>query len=238
VVRRTRDEALETRNSILDTAERVFSERGVSHTSLADIAAAAKVSRGAIYWHFRNKADLFDAMMNRVVLPMEQMAARAADASLEDPLAYVRACALNVLERVIGDPQCKRVFEICCHKCEYVDDMLPVRDRHIEGREKCLSHIEGGLRNAAKKGLLARGINPRHAAVGLHALVDGLIMNWILDPRYLPLKREAGRMIDLYLDGLRRTPRTSRAPSRTAKARPKTRRTQAAKPASRISDIR
>jgi TetR/AcrR family acrAB operon transcriptional repressor len=235
VVRRTRNEALETRNSILDTAERVFSERGVSHTSLADIAAAAGVTRGAIYWHFRNKADLFDAMMNRVVLPMEEMTARAADASLEDPLAYVRACAINILERVIDDPQCKRVFEICCHKCEYVDEMLQVRDRHIEGREKCLSHIEGGLRNAAKKGLLAAGVNPRYAAVGLHALVDGLIMNWILDPRYLPLKREAGHVIDLYLDGLRRTPRARRG---TAKARATARRTRAVRPASRVSGTR
>lgn len=232
MARRTRDEALETRNSILDTAEHVFSQRGVSHTSLADIAAAAGVTRGAIYWHFRNKADLFDAMMNRVALPMEQMTARASDASLEDPLTYVRACALNVLERVVGDPQCRRVFEICCHKCEYVDEMLQVRDRHIEGREKCLSHIESGMRNAARKGLLARSVNPRQAAVGLHALVDGLIMNWILDPRYLPLKRQAGRMIDLYLDGLRRTPRV-----RTAKS-PKARRTQAIKPASPDSGIR
>ena len=210
MVRRTRDEALETRNSILDTAERVFSERGVSHTSLADIAAAASVTRGAIYWHFKNKADLFAAMMNRAVLPMEEMTARAGDAALADPLVYVRACALNVLERVVNDPQCRRVFEICCHKCEYVDEMLPVRERHIEGRDQCLSHIESGLRNAEKKGLLAHGINPRHAAVGLHALVDGLIMNWILDPGYLPLKKEAGRMIDLYLDGLRRLPRTQR----------------------------
>lgn len=203
MVRRTRDEAIETRNTILDTAERVFSERGVSHTSLADIAAAAGVTRGAIYWHFKNKADLFDAMMNRVVLPMEQMAARAGDTGLDDPLDYVRACALNVLQRVVSDPQCRRVFEICCHKCEYVDEMSQVRDRHIEGRDKCLSHIESGLRNAKQKGLLAPGVDPRRAAVGLHALVDGLIMNWILDPRYVPLKKEAGRMIDLYMDGLR-----------------------------------
>ncbi|MGQ0525314.1 MAG: TetR family transcriptional regulator [Betaproteobacteria bacterium] len=217
MVRRTRDEAIETRNTILDTAERVFSEHGVSHTSLADIAAAAGVTRGAIYWHFKNKADLFDAMMNRVVLPMEQMAARAGDTGLDDPLAYVRACALNVLERVVNDPQCRRVFEICCHKCEYVDEMSQVRDRHIEGRDKCLSHIENGLRNAARKGMLARGVDPRHAAVGLHALVDGLIMNWILDPRYVPLKKEAGSMIDLYLGGLRGP--ASPTPQRRAKGK-------------------
>lgn len=220
MARRTRDQALATRNTILDTAERVFSERGVSHTSLADIAAAAGVTRGAIYWHFKNKADLFDAMMGRVALPMEQMAARAGDDALEDPLAYVRACALNVLERVVSDEQCRRVFEICCHKCEYVNEMAQMRDRHIEGRNRCLGHIESGLRNAAQKGLLAPGVSPRHAAAGLHALVDGLIMNWILDPGYLPLEKEAGRMIDLYLNGLRRAPRTAAPPASKRKARP------------------
>ncbi|MDP1673909.1 MAG: TetR family transcriptional regulator, partial [Burkholderiales bacterium] len=57
MARRTKDEAVETRNQILDAAEKVFSARGVSRTSLADIAEAASVTRGAIYWHFKDKAD-------------------------------------------------------------------------------------------------------------------------------------------------------------------------------------
>jgi len=205
-VRRTKEEALETRNRILDTAEQVFVEKGVSNTSLAQLAEAAGVTRGAIYWHFRNKADLFDAMMSRVVLPMEEMAARASDDDLEDPLAHVRACALNVLEHLTTDAQCQRVFEICCHKVEYVDEMVQVRRRHIEARNNCLKHMERGLRNAAKKGLLAPSVNPRLAAVGLHALVDGLIVNWVLDPAYLPLARDAKTLVDQYLERLRAVP--------------------------------
>jgi TetR/AcrR family acrAB operon transcriptional repressor len=206
MVRRTKEEALETRNRILDTAEQVFVEKGVSNTSLAQLAEAAGVTRGAIYWHFKNKADLFDAMMSRVVLPMEEMAARAGDDDLEDPLAYVRGCALNVLEHLTTDAQCQRVFEICCHKVEYVDEMVQVRRRHIEARNNCLSHMERGFRNAAKKGLLACAVNPRLAAVGLHALVDGLIVNWVLDPAYLPLARDAKTLVDQYLDRLRAGP--------------------------------
>src|SRR4051812_40843078 len=67
MARRTKEEAKETRNRILDTAEKVFVKKGVSNTSLAQLAQAAGLSRGAIYWHFRNKAALFDAMMKRVV---------------------------------------------------------------------------------------------------------------------------------------------------------------------------
>lgn len=211
MVRRTKQEALETRDLILDKAEQVFLERGVSRTSLEMIAAAAGLSRGAIYWHFRNKADLFDAMMSRVVLPMEEMAARASAGDLDDPLAHVRACALNVLDHLTTNPQCQRVFEICCHKVEYVDEMMQVRQRHIEARNNCVQHMERGLKNAAKKGLLAPSVNPRLAAVGLHALVDGLIMNWVLDPKYMPLAREAKILVDQYLDQIRAVPR-SRVP--------------------------
>jgi TetR/AcrR family acrAB operon transcriptional repressor len=206
MARRTKEKAQETRNRILDTAEKVFVKKGVSNTSLAQLAEAAGVTRGAIYWHFRNKADLFDAMMSRVVLPMEEMAARAGDDNLEDPLAHVRACALNVLEHLTTNVQCQRVFEICCHKVEYVDEMMQVRQRHIEARNNCLKHMELGLRNAARKGLLATSINPRVAAVGLHALVDGLIVNWVLDPAYLPLARHAKTLVDQYLNSLMSKP--------------------------------
>jgi TetR/AcrR family acrAB operon transcriptional repressor len=138
-----------------------------------------------------------------VVLPMEEMAARAGAGDLDDPLAHVRACAMNVIDHLAGDPRCQRVFEICCHKVEYVDEMMQVRQRHIEARNNCLRHMELGLRNAAKKGLLVPSVDPRLAAVGLHALVDGLIMNWLLDPERMPLAHEARILVDQYLDRIR-----------------------------------
>jgi len=203
MARRTKEEALETRDRILDTAEKVFLKKGVARTSLADVADAAGVTRGAIYWHFKNKADLFEAMMDRVSLPMEAMVARAGDKDIADPLAYVRRCALAVLERITSDPQSRRVAEISRYKVEYADEMEPLRARHIECRTECLGNIERGLRNAGKKGLLAKSVNPRLAAVGLHALVDGLITNWVLDTRYLPLAKSAEPLIDGYLNGLK-----------------------------------
>lgn len=203
MARRTKLEALETRDHILDTAERVFLKKGVAHTSLADVANAADVTRGAIYWHFKNKADLFEAMMDRVSLPMEEMVARAGDEDIEDPLAYVRGCALAVLERITTDPQTRRVAEISRYKVEYADEMEPLRARHIECRTECLGSIERGLRNAAKRGLLAKSVKPRLAAVGLHALVDGLITNWVLDKKYLTLAKNAEPLIDGYINGLK-----------------------------------
>jgi AcrR family transcriptional regulator len=72
MVRRTKKEAAATRDALLDAALRVFRDRGVAHTSLEEVAAAAGVTRGAVYWHFKDKADLFTALCERVQLPMER----------------------------------------------------------------------------------------------------------------------------------------------------------------------
>jgi TetR/AcrR family acrAB operon transcriptional repressor len=218
MARRTKAEALATRNRILDAAERVFSRRGASRPSLEDIAAAAGVTRGAIYWHFRNKADLFAAMLARVTLPMEEMVGRSGDDALTDPLGYIRRCMVTVLRKTTDDAQTRRVFEIVCHKCEYVDEMARVRDRYVEMRADCLGELERGVRNAIRRGLLPAGVNARSAAVGLHALVDGLISNWLLDPKYFPLAREAEAMVDRYLAGLGARGASG---TRAARARPR-----------------
>jgi TetR/AcrR family acrAB operon transcriptional repressor len=216
VVRRTKDEAQETRNSILDAAEHLFSERGVSRTSLEDIAQAAGVTRGAIYWHFQDKSDLFAAMVNRVTLPMEAMVARSSDESVEDPIASLKACAVGALKRTATDPQCQRVFDVVTHKCEYLGEMEGVQERISSIQKGCVDRAEQAIRNAVKRGLLPASVNPRLAAVGLDAMLFGLISNWLANPAYLPLERQAEAMIDLYLDGLRGGPagraRTARSP--------------------------
>jgi TetR/AcrR family acrAB operon transcriptional repressor len=202
MVRKTKEEALETRNRLLDTAEHVFSVRGVSRTSLAEIALAAGVTRGAVYWHFRNKADLFDAMMERVTLPMAQGSAGMSNASVENPLAHIKASALGVLLRLAGDEQTQRVFDIVNHKCEYVDEMETLRMRHHDSCMACIDHVEAGFKNAIRKGLLPRGVNARRAARGMHALIDGIIVNWLLNRQFISLTRDAEPIIDCYLLGL------------------------------------
>lgn len=55
----------ETREALLTTARAQFIERGYAKTALADVAAAAQVTRGAVYHHFKDKQDLFAAVLDR-----------------------------------------------------------------------------------------------------------------------------------------------------------------------------
>ncbi|MBL0423389.1 TetR family transcriptional regulator [Ramlibacter sp. AW1] len=200
--RRTKEEAQATRHALLDAAERVFQRQGVSATSLADIAAEAGASRGAIYWHFQDKADLFKAMLERVSLPLENVLHDAAAQGL-DPLDALRQALMHVLHRAVNDPRTRRVFEVATQKVEYVGSLGAVRERHLAVRESCLGDIRRLLAEAAR----ARGtdLSPQAAdasARGLHALMDGLIQNWMLDTAAFDLEACGRRALDAYLAGL------------------------------------
>ena len=176
MVRKTKKDALATRDLILDAAECVFQRKGVSATSLQEIAQAAGLTRGAIYWHFQNKADVFDAMLQRVVLPLEHTLDTDGSNDDKEPLACLRGSMQDVLSQVVHDARIQRVLEIAMHKVEYVGDLQVVRERRIASREQCLLDLERLLARVCAKRQIGTP-PPRAAALGLHALMDGLLQN-------------------------------------------------------------
>lgn len=202
MARKTKEAAQETRHAILDAAERVFQENGVSRTSMAEIASSAGVTRGAVYWHFKNKADLFNAMIQRIFAPLEATLEISIAQELGNPLVALRDFAVYFLGRVVADTRYRRVLEIFWHKCEYVGEMAALRDTYLECGSRYLSINEEGIRLAQKRGFLSPSLDPRMAAVGLMAILDGLVVNWTRDSRLFPLADVGSRIVDTYFSGL------------------------------------
>jgi TetR/AcrR family acrAB operon transcriptional repressor len=198
MVRRTKEEAQQTRHALLDAAEAVFERRGVSATSLQEVAEAAGVTRGAVYWHFRDKADLYNAMMDRAVLPFEQHWLVAGADDGDDPLRRLRELLLDILRQIAGDARLQCVIAISTLKVEYVGELDAIRQRHLQVATQALQRFESLLRLASAAGQLAPGVSPKAAARAVHALVDGLITNWMLDREAFDLKR-VGRSAVLHL---------------------------------------
>jgi TetR/AcrR family acrAB operon transcriptional repressor len=200
--RRTKEDALATRSSLLDAAELLFQAQGVSGTSLHDIAQAAGTTRGAVYWHFKDKADLFNAMMERVTLPMEQALDEASTSAGSDPVDDMRRALVHALKQTATDERTRRVFEVATHKVEYVEELKAVRERHIKVRDECVLRMAQGLRTSARRREVKLAIPAETAARGLHALVDGLIQNWLLQPGVFDLPGTGTKAFDAYLAGL------------------------------------
>jgi TetR/AcrR family acrAB operon transcriptional repressor len=203
MARRTKEEAAATRDSILDAAEKLFVEQGVSRTTLQHIATAAGVTRGAIYWHFDDKGALFNAMMERAILPLEAEMQVLDQAESDDPLVDLRNHMLAVLDRTVNDPSARRVFEIATLKVEFVDEMNAVRQRRKDNMANWMTRAERRIRLAADKGLLARHVDASRVALALWIMIDGLIRNWMFDPQGFDLLALGKCVIDPYLDGLR-----------------------------------
>lgn len=202
LARRTKEDAFATRNSLLDAAELVFYEQGVARASLSEIAQRAGATRGAVYWHFKDKLDLFYAMLERVTLPLEQAAyGGCEDAAACDALEYVRRLIALVIGRIVDDDRTRRVFEILLLKVEYVGELMPVQERNLAALDSFSAQLELALRAAAQDHGVTMPMDPREASIALCALFDGLIQNWLLG-RVFDLKQVGWRAVDVYLRGL------------------------------------
>ena len=206
MARCTKEKALETRDRILDAAEDVFHAKGVSNTSLADVADAAEVTRGAIYWHFKNKADLFDAMCQRIRLPMQTLCDAMADEKTSDPLGELRATCRFLFRETVENPHYNKVLDILMHKCEFVDPADPIFMRQQEWMQQCTVTNKQLLSNAIAKGQLPATLDVRLAGVMLHSMISGLLTTWLFAPASFDLIRDGGRIIDAYLETLLVTP--------------------------------
>ena len=202
MARHTKEEALATRHRLLDAAEVLFQAQGVSQTSLQQIAQQAGATRGAIYWHFKDKADLFNAMMERVILPLEAGPRAPSGIGSDDPLVEIEEGMVHALTLMPTDPQVRRVFDVATHKVEYTHDMASVQQRHLDARNACVADFEKALRLAARRAHIKLPVPGYMAAQGLHALISGLIQNWLLDPEAFDLVPTGRRTFRVYLAGL------------------------------------
>lgn len=178
-MRRTKQEAMETRTAILDAAEAVFYERGVAQTSLAQIAAAAEVTRGAIYWHFANKVELFKAMQDRARMPQEEFFQSREMAHSDRSLDVLYETSLETIARFAADARAKRVYTIILFRCEYVGELSEALGRRRDADNLMKHAIIAVFERAAAMRQLRSDWTAATAANAYLCTVTGLISEWL-----------------------------------------------------------
>ncbi|GFM79900.1 TetR family transcriptional regulator [Pseudomonas cichorii] len=206
MVRRTKEEAQVTRSHILQAAEQAFDDRGIARTTLADIATLAGVTRGAIYWHFTNKAELVQAMLDSLREPLEDMAQASESETEADPLGWMRKLLIHLFHEVALDPQTRRINEILFHKCEFTDEMCDFRRQRQANAILCHERIGRALSNAVRRGQLPASLDVKRASICLFSYINGIIYQWLLVPDSFSLSGEAEQLVDSCMDMLQYSP--------------------------------
>lgn len=177
-MRRTKSESEETRQRILDAAEIVFLEAGVSGASFDRIAQEADVTRGAIYWHFSNKQELFTALIERVRSLHGQLIEREFHAS-EDPLTFVEGRARQIIDIFEKDAHIRLVYKIIVTRCEYVSEMQEVLLWQRSLHEAMTSVFRRAFDAAEEKGNLGHDWTAETATATLTCFLSGMLNNWL-----------------------------------------------------------
>ncbi len=201
-MRRTKTNAEQTRADIILAAEQLFLKNGVAHTSLEQVAREAGVTRGAVYWHFNNKAHLFNEILNQIRLPSEQLAEQIGLCSNESSAYVLRNQIIEALQGLALNERKRRIFTILLRRCEFTDDIREAEVRHeifintfIDLCTQLFAKLEG-------QQLLREGINARRAALSVHSMVVGLLHDWLRDPKLFNLEEDIAHMLNALFRGL------------------------------------
>lgn len=124
MARKKKAEAQQTRQQLIEAAIGQFATRGVTNTTLTDIADAAKVTRGAVYWHFTSKTEIFNAIWEQQLPLRDLIRDRLSLSEKDDPLLMLREQFITALQYIAHEPRQCALLQILYHKCEFTSDMV------------------------------------------------------------------------------------------------------------------
>lgn len=206
-MRRTKEEAARTRRRIMAAALKTFRRQGIARTTLETIACAAGVTRGAVYWHFRNKGELVQAIREDVALPLIDQSDFTLLKELSlPPLERVERFLVGLVEAVEQNARTRVTFEVMSFKCEYVDELA--RELREYGRKN--ARLRETLTKVYREARadMRPDLTPEIAALDTVVFVAGLLRLWLLEGHATgmrTLRAHARDLIGAHVASRRRT---------------------------------
>ncbi|WP_319937841.1 TetR family transcriptional regulator [Allitabrizicola rongguiensis] len=204
-MRRSKEDAEQTRQAILDAAEEIFCSQGVAAATLEKISHRAGVTRGALYWHFKDKADLLQALHDRSRPVQDAMIRAAAQDGHEDPLGLLEQAATDMLVAFEQDARQQRMFMIMNFTSPDEGGAAWLRQVNAE-LFLTLSSLIG---QAEQKGELTPDFSPNEVTVIMIATLNGFISDWLRSGRLFPLADLGARLVKRQMSLFRREKLTS-----------------------------
>lgn len=195
MAKKTKADALKTRQHLIETAIVQFALRGVSNTTLNDIADAARVTRGAIYWHFENKTQLFNEVWAQQPALRELIQDKLLVHDAESPLEQLREQLIVGLQYIAEIPRQQALLQILFHKCEFNEEMISEQ----EIREKMgfnLHTLRQTLQKSMAKGEIANQLDLDVMVIVIYGAFSGIVKNWLINLTGYNLYQQAPVLVD------------------------------------------
>ena len=203
-MRRTKEEAARTRAAIVEAGLACFERHGIAGSTLDQIAAAAGVTKGAVYHHFGSKQAILHELRRHVTLPLlDESDTALLNDTRHSPLDRVERFLAGFLHTITRDAHTRGALNVMIFKCEYVDGLETELSDMVRNNARIVAGLRHAYREARRSGELAAGITPELAALETNMFLAGLVRLWLLHPPGHALRKGARSAIRAHV-GLRR----------------------------------
>ncbi len=202
MARRTPEEAARTRQQLIDTGLHLFSRQGIENTTLKQIAQQAGVTHGALYWHFRNRADLLLQIHHAYELPFEAQYLEQRQGVQQDALAALQQYITGVLIEFVRNPAAGALYRVFYMAATPVADLAEVEPEINDNRALWLEQLKFFLKQARKQKQLRKSSAPAALAFTLQLALNGLLQDWLRSDGGFDLKAEGQALLAILLAGL------------------------------------
>ncbi len=200
-MRKTKQQAQLTKESILLAALNCFSEQGFFNTSLDDIACKANVTRGAVYWHFSNKAEIFNALHEQLHEPFIQVILLDLEIETQQPIEQLKQLCIKLLHDLGENPVKVSTMKLF-FQCDYSGDLAQFKQQHQDKKLQSLELFEQYFKRAQNNQLINPKTNPRILTLTLHCFLKGILFEFLNQSDLIDLKEQATAMIEQLFKGL------------------------------------
>lgn len=167
---------LDTRGRILAAAAHVFAQHGYNGATLDDVAAEAGLTKGAVYWHFASKTDLFLALMeDNFAQQAEQLP--VAVGQMRDVESLTRILRASLIACVEQQDWPRLMMEFVAFSRDPA-----ASQRMSDLARRTLDVGAQAAREAQREGRVASDLDPRAVQLLFTALIRGLLMTWLISP--------------------------------------------------------
>lgn len=184
-MRRTKEDAAKTRQSLVDAALKLFGQRGYSGTTLRLIAEEAGCSRGPIYWHFANKEELFEEILAYSQVPLEQLVALHHDST--DPEHAAADFSRQWLRLLVDDAYFRQSFEIFLNKTEFTEAVAKTLSRERALTASLIATFSAWVGTYRNNNRVRAKTASDTVALSMYAYLMGITQSWLFNPEITDL---------------------------------------------------
>ncbi len=188
---KTRKPAAERKAQIVDEAMRLAAELGPDRMTTQKLADAVGITQAAIFRHFPSKAEIWQAVANRIGSAMPTTITE----SDKPPLDRVRAIVERQFEFIVKTPSIPAI--LYSRELHAENETLRTQFLAMVTRRQAL--FSGLFSAAAAEGAFPKGINPDDAARLVLSFIQGLAMRWSMEEHSFDLVAEGMRLLELQL---------------------------------------